>query len=102
MHGCNWTLSEIETLVSVTPLVLQGLHNASRADVVIATDAEQLGSVVSSATQGKGAFAAVDCVGGELTGKMLTSVREGGTLIAYGEHNFYSNNTRIDLLNQSY
>ena len=69
-------------------LILQGLHIACRADVVVATDAEHLGSVVSSATGGKGAFAAVDCVGGELTGEMLTSVRDRGTLIAYGEHTF--------------
>ena len=93
IHGCNWGFSEIETLASVTPLILHGPPNACRADVVIATDAEHLGTVVCSVTQGKGAFAAVDCVGGELTGEMLSSVKEGGTLLVYGEPSFYSYKT---------
>ena len=55
-----------------------------RADVVIATDEEQVGPAVAKATGGKGAYAGLDPVGGELTGQLLASLREYGTLCVYG------------------
>ena len=55
-----------------------------RGDVVIATDEEQVGPAVAKVTGGKGAYAGIDPVGGELTGQLLASLREYGTLCVYG------------------
>ena len=59
---------------------------ACRANKVIVSDGAQhdIAEQVREVTGVKGAYAAVDCVGGKLTGKLLAGVREGGTLLVYG------------------
>ena len=59
-----------------------------RADEVIVAGgegaSENIAQRVQDITGGKGAYGAVDCVGGELTGKLLAAVRPRGTLLVYG------------------
>lgn len=45
---------------------------------------EDIAERVGQITGGKGAYAAVDAVGGDLTGKLLAGVRPRGTLLIYG------------------
>lgn len=57
------------------------------ADQVIAStgdSGEDIAERVGQITGGKGAYAAVDAVGGDLTGKLLAGVRPRGTLLIYG------------------
>jgi NADPH:quinone reductase-like Zn-dependent oxidoreductase len=53
---------------------------------VIALDCGEIGPAVKDATGGKGAYCALDAVGGDQAGEMLSSLREGGNLILYSEH----------------
>ena len=58
-----------------------------RADAVIVStgnSGESIAERVKEITNGKGAYAAVDAVGGELTGKLLEGVRSQGKLLVYG------------------
>ncbi|KAK9808716.1 hypothetical protein WJX72_002434 [[Myrmecia] bisecta] len=54
------------------------------ADEVICSTTEDVVKRVMEITGGKGAFGAVDPVGGETTGKLLSSLRHGGALYIYG------------------
>ena len=45
---------------------------------------ENIGERVQAITDGKGAYAGVDAVGGELTGELLKGIRPKGTLAIYG------------------
>ncbi|KAK9795841.1 hypothetical protein WJX73_000478 [Symbiochloris irregularis] len=54
------------------------------ADEVIATDAEDIEQRVHQITGGKGAWGAVDAVAGDTTGKLVRSIRAGGTVLVYG------------------
>jgi NADPH:quinone reductase-like Zn-dependent oxidoreductase len=54
------------------------------ADEVINSEREDLAKRVKEITGGKGADAAVDPVGGALTGQVLSTVKKGGKLRLYG------------------
>jgi len=54
------------------------------ADVVINSSTEDMVSRVKELTGGKGAFAAIDAVGGILTKSVGNSLRNGGRLFVYG------------------
>jgi NADPH:quinone reductase-like Zn-dependent oxidoreductase len=54
------------------------------ADVVVATDSEELIPAVSEATAGKGVDYALDCVGGELAGDMIRCLTLGGHMVLFG------------------
>ena len=56
----------------------------SRADVVIDSSSEDVVQKVLEATDGRGAFAAFDAVGGEASKQLLSAVCEEGTLVVYG------------------
>lgn len=51
---------------------------------VIATDKEDLVERVKEITGGKGAFAAIDAVGGQMTKQLSLALRDGGTVYVYG------------------
>ncbi|CAK9859102.1 unnamed protein product [Sphagnum jensenii] len=55
------------------------------ADVVINSSTEDMVSRVKELTGGKGAFAAIDAVGGILTKSVGNSLRNGGRLFVYGK-----------------
>lgn len=54
------------------------------ADLVIATDKDEVEAEVAKITGGKGAYGGIDAVGGTLSSTLLNSIREGGTLLVYG------------------
>lgn len=54
------------------------------ADEVIVTSEEDLVERVKEITGGKGAYATLECVGGENTQKLAQATRAGGTMIIYG------------------
>jgi NADPH2:quinone reductase len=54
------------------------------ADAVIETDSQDLIAEVARLTGGQGAGSALDCVGGELTGKVVRCLGLGGRLVLYG------------------
>jgi trans-2-enoyl-CoA reductase len=54
------------------------------ADEVVASNEEDMVEAVKRITGGKLAFAAVDSVGGDLFSKVVSSVRNFGTVIIYG------------------
>lgn len=54
------------------------------ADEVIVTSEEDIGERVKEITGGKGAYAGVECVGGELFEQVTSGLRAGGTCIVYG------------------
>lgn len=54
------------------------------ADVVVETDSQDLLGEVASATAGRGADYAMDCVGGELAGQMLRALALNGHMVVYG------------------
>jgi|APGre2960657444_1045066.scaffolds.fasta_scaffold00644_10 NADPH:quinone reductase-like Zn-dependent oxidoreductase len=56
---------------------------AAGADHVICTS-EDVGARVQEITGGKGAWGAVDAVGGELTAVITGALRPGGTVLVYG------------------
>lgn len=53
-------------------------------EVVVSADGEGLVERVQEITGGRGAYAAIECVGGELFAKVAAAVRSGGTCIIYG------------------
>ena len=54
------------------------------ADYVINTSEEDVVARIKEITNGKGAYCAIDAVAGELTSKIIQSVRDFGTVIVYG------------------
>ena len=56
----------------------------SADEVVASADGEGLPERVRELTGGAGAYAAIECVGGDLFGKVASAVRPGGTAIIYG------------------
>ncbi|KAL4427108.1 hypothetical protein ABPG77_001112, partial [Micractinium sp. CCAP 211/92] len=54
------------------------------ADEVIVSTEEDLVGRVKDITGGKGAYAALECVGGDVTQKILQCTRDGGTVFVYG------------------
>ena len=56
-----------------------------RADVVISTAEDNLEEVVADVTEGRGAYACLDVVGGEQCQSLMHCLRVGGTLHLYGE-----------------
>jgi NADPH:quinone reductase-like Zn-dependent oxidoreductase len=54
------------------------------ADAVIETDTQDLITEVARLTAGQGVGSALDCVGGELTGKVARCLGLGGHLVVYG------------------
>ncbi|KAG7666616.1 hypothetical protein Ndes2526B_g04912 [Nannochloris sp. 'desiccata'] len=54
------------------------------ADEVIVSTEEDISLRVNEITGGKGAYGAVECVGGDLFASITASVRAGGTAIIYG------------------
>lgn len=54
------------------------------ADVVINTDSVDLRDEVARATGGRGVDYAMDCVGGDLAGRMLQCLTLGGHMVVYG------------------
>eukprot|EP00744_Colponema_vietnamica_P003299 GILI01005077.1.p1 GENE.GILI01005077.1~~GILI01005077.1.p1 ORF type:complete len:361 (+),score=121.06 GILI01005077.1:69-1085(+) len=53
------------------------------ADYVI-VQSEKIPDRVKEITNGKGAYGAVDCVGGDLTAEITGSLRDNGTILIYG------------------
>lgn len=62
---------------------VQELKDAG-ADEVISTDTEDLQQRVMDITGGKGAYAALDAVGGPDVAKVVASLRKNGVYLAYG------------------
>ncbi|PSC74291.1 NAD(P)-binding [Micractinium conductrix] len=54
------------------------------ADEVINSSEEDVVERVKQITGGKGAFAALECVGGEITGKLIEALQDGGVCLIYG------------------
>lgn len=54
------------------------------ADEVIVSSKEDVVKRVKEITGGRGAYAALECVGGDITEKVVQSTREGGTVFIYG------------------
>jgi len=54
------------------------------ADLVLASDTDDIVGRVREVTSGVGAWGAVDAVGGALTQRLMSAVREGGTVLVYG------------------
>ena len=54
------------------------------AEVVVAESAEAIAEQVSKITGGKGAYGAIECVGGEITKGVVGSVRNNGVVLLYG------------------
>jgi mitochondrial enoyl-[acyl-carrier protein] reductase / trans-2-enoyl-CoA reductase len=54
------------------------------AEVVVAESAEAISEQVSKITGGKGAYGAIECVGGEITKGVMGSVRNNGVVFLYG------------------
>lgn len=54
------------------------------ADEVIATDKEDIVERVTAITGGKGAYGAIDAVGGPQSSKIIAALRKGGVYIVYG------------------
>ena len=54
------------------------------ADEVVVSTEEDIPARVAEITGGKGAYAAVECVGGELFASAASAVRNGGTILMYG------------------
>jgi mitochondrial enoyl-[acyl-carrier protein] reductase / trans-2-enoyl-CoA reductase len=54
------------------------------ADEVIVSTEEDIPARVNEITGGKGAYGAIECVGGDLFAQITASVRPGGTVIIYG------------------
>lgn len=53
-------------------------------DVAISTESEDIVKRVKEVTGGKGAGAAIDPVGGKMTGKLVASLADGGKYMLYG------------------
>jgi NADPH:quinone reductase-like Zn-dependent oxidoreductase len=54
------------------------------ADHIICSSDEDVTEAVHNITDGKGAYGAVDAVAGDMTGTLLSSVRNGGSVLVYG------------------
>mmetsp|Transcript_35445 Transcript_35445/g.78638 ORF Transcript_35445/g.78638 Transcript_35445/m.78638 type:complete len:331 (-) Transcript_35445:737-1729(-) len=54
------------------------------ADAVISTDTEDIVERVQQITGGKGAYAAIDAIGGPQTSKVVGALRKWGTYMVYG------------------
>ncbi|PRW59002.1 NAD(P)-binding [Chlorella sorokiniana] len=54
------------------------------ADEVIVTSEEDLVQRVKEITGGKGAYGALECVGGDITGKVVEATRDNGEVLIYG------------------
>ncbi|KAI3438921.1 hypothetical protein D9Q98_001335 [Chlorella vulgaris] len=54
------------------------------ADEVIVTTEEDLVERVKQITGGKGAYATLECVGGEITEQLVKATRNNGTVVVYG------------------
>ena len=55
-----------------------------RADVVIATDKEEIEPIVKKITEGKGVYGGMDAVAGDMTATLISCVRPGGRILIYG------------------
>ncbi|KAK9865601.1 hypothetical protein WJX84_007390 [Apatococcus fuscideae] len=53
-------------------------------DVAISTESEDLVKCVKEVTGGKGAGAAIDPIGGKMTGKLVAALADGGKYMLYG------------------
>ena len=51
---------------------------------MIVTGEEDVKARVQEITGGSGAWAALECVGGDATGQVVSALREGGTCLVYG------------------
>lgn len=74
----------IKTINVVRRAALIDELKALGADEVIVSGEEDITARVLEITGGKGAYGAVDSVGGEITGALASAVRPGGTVIIYG------------------
>lgn len=54
------------------------------ADEVICSSEEDIVSRVKEITKGKGAYGAIECIAGDMIGKVVSSVRDGGEVLLYG------------------
>ena len=60
---------------------------------------DDIAAEVEKITGGKGAYGAIDCVAGDLTGQMLAAVRPGGQILLYGAMASFSTTLNVgDLL----
>lgn len=74
----------IKTINVVRRIALADELKALGADEVIVSGEEDIAARVMEITGGKGAYAAIDSVGGEIFGALASAVRPGGTVIIYG------------------
>ena len=66
-------------------LTLHGaLHRADEVIVSTGESGEDIEKRVKEITDGSGAYATIDAVGGALTAKLLAATRRQGTLLVYG------------------
>ena len=69
-----------------------------RGDEVLCND-DDIAAEVEKITGGKGAYGAIDCVAGDLTGRMLAAVRPAGQILVYGALAGFSTSMNVgDLL----
>ena len=69
-----------------------------RGDEVLC-NGDDIAAEVEKITGGKGAYGAIDCVAGDLTGRMLAAVRPAGQIIVYGAMAGFSTTMNVgDLL----
>ncbi len=73
-----------KTINVVRSAVHRPALEALGADVVVASDSEDLRDAVKHATGGRGVEYAMDCVGGELAGQMLRCLTLGGHMVLFG------------------
>ena len=70
-----------------------------RADVVIGTDeTPDYVEEVKKITGGEGAWGGIDPIAGENTGKMVSAVRNQGTVLIYGEPSTDCRQVSFDLM----
>lgn len=63
---------------------VEELKQLGADEVVVSADGADLPAAVKAATGGKPAYAAIECVGGELFGAVASSVRDHASVILYG------------------
>jgi NADPH2:quinone reductase len=77
-------LSGVRTINMIRSEAHRAALEALGADVVINTESVDLLDEVASATGGRGADYAMDCVGGDLAGRMLQCLTLGGHMVVFG------------------
>lgn len=84
LSGCLSMIMLACYLTQLPPISTHHSPPCSADEVVVSADGADLPAAVKAATGGKPAYAAIECVGGELFGAVASSVRDHATVILYG------------------